>query len=278
MPNRIIREGILTSERVNSLNWEEEVFFRRLLSVVDDFGRCEAHAALLRASLFPLKLDQVREANVERLLAACERARLVRLYEVDSKRFLEVCNFRQQTRSSSKHPSPSDAPMRSTCAADARQLIANAHLGVSVSVVEGGVGRVPVGPPASVPEPSPASPGRKASAKLDTLAEALQLFATLGGSELDAAAFFDHYAANGWRQSNGNRIVDVRAAARSWIRRSGGGPSGGAAGLGGGGPRKNLGRGGGGAVGYDSEPRVSLPIAGLDEAMAEEPGVAEGAA
>ncbi len=39
MPNRIIREGILTSEAVNSLSWEAEVFFRRLLSVVDDFGR-----------------------------------------------------------------------------------------------------------------------------------------------------------------------------------------------------------------------------------------------
>ncbi len=48
MPNRILREGILTSERVNLLSWEAEVFYRRLMSVVDDYGRFHAHPALLR--------------------------------------------------------------------------------------------------------------------------------------------------------------------------------------------------------------------------------------
>ena len=36
MPNRILREGILTSERVNALSWEAEVFYRRLMSAVDE--------------------------------------------------------------------------------------------------------------------------------------------------------------------------------------------------------------------------------------------------
>ena len=36
MPTRILRDGILTSERVNLLDWEAEVFYRRLLSVGDD--------------------------------------------------------------------------------------------------------------------------------------------------------------------------------------------------------------------------------------------------
>ncbi len=145
MPNRIIREGILTSERINTLDWSEEVFFRRLLSVVDDYGRCEAHIALLRASLYPLKLDQVREANVERLLASCEKARLVRLYTVGSKSYLQVADFRQQTRSASKYPPPPDTQTPSTCAADAKQPLSSAHLGgdVVVSVVEG----VSVSPP-----------------------------------------------------------------------------------------------------------------------------------
>lgn len=118
MPNRIIREGIITSEAVNSLNWEVEVFYRRLLSVVDDFGRFDARPSVLRSALYPLKLDSMREDSVQRCLKSCEAARLVVLYSVEGKEYLEVTNFRQQVRSkNSKYPAP-DAHMRSTCTAD----------------------------------------------------------------------------------------------------------------------------------------------------------------
>lgn len=131
MPNRILREGILTSERVNALNWEAEVFYRRLMSVVDDFGRFSAHPSLLRAALYPLKLDTVRDANMERLLALVEQASLVRVYEVAGKRYLEMLDFRQQVRAKESkypHPPPDKSQMLSTCTADAQQMQANAHL------------------------------------------------------------------------------------------------------------------------------------------------------
>lgn len=110
MSDRIVRSGILKSEKVNSLSWEAEVFYRRLFSVVDDFGRYEANPSILRADLYPLKLESVRESNIERLLAAVEQAGLVRLYAVSGKRFLEVQNFGQRLRTmKSRYPSPTSA-------------------------------------------------------------------------------------------------------------------------------------------------------------------------
>ena len=41
MPNRIIREGHLDSERVDQLSEQAENFYSRLRLVVDDYGRFE---------------------------------------------------------------------------------------------------------------------------------------------------------------------------------------------------------------------------------------------
>lgn len=135
MPNRILREGILTSEGVNSLSWQEEVFYRRLMSVVDDFGRYYASPKLLRAACYPLHIDKVSDSDIGKWLTACVTAALVRVYPAsDGKRYLELEKFGQQVRAkASKFPSPADDSL-STCVADAKQMPANAHLDVSVSV------------------------------------------------------------------------------------------------------------------------------------------------
>lgn len=143
MPNRIIRESILSSEKVALLGWPEEVFYRRLQSVVDDYGRYEANPQLLRARCYPLQTDQVRAADISRWMAACQKSGLILCYEVDRKQYLEVLNFGQQQRSASKYPAPD-----SKC----YQALADAHLGVSVF---GGVSEGVCVPAASPPAPPP---------------------------------------------------------------------------------------------------------------------------
>lgn len=135
MPNRILREGIVTSERVNSLDWDAEVFYRRLMSVIDDFGRYTANAKLLLGTCYALKLDVVSLDDINRWLSECQKADLLRVYEVSGKPFLEVIDFKQQIRSKeSKYPSPdSGSPIE--CTAPAKQPKSNAHL-------DGGVGEV----------------------------------------------------------------------------------------------------------------------------------------
>jgi hypothetical protein len=155
MPNRIVREGILTSEAVNGLNWAEEVFYRRLLSVVDDFGRYYATPKLLRAACYPLHIDKVSDSDIGKWLSACETAALVRVYPAsDGKRYLEVQNFKQQQRAKeSKFPSP-DERLLSTCIAGAQQTLADAHLGVfGVGDVFGDEGGGSAEPPSDSPPP-----------------------------------------------------------------------------------------------------------------------------
>jgi hypothetical protein len=140
MPNRILREGIVTSERVNSLDWDAEVFYRRLLSVVDDFGRYTANAKLLLGTCYALKLDVVSLVDINRWLGECQEADLLRVYEVSGKPFLEVIDFKQQIRSKeSKYPAP-DSGVPIECIAPATQLKSNAHLDGGVGVGEDGDG------------------------------------------------------------------------------------------------------------------------------------------
>jgi len=106
MPTRMIRDGILTSERVNALSERAELFYRRLMSVVDDYGRFSANLTLLRASCYPLKLDGVKEDSIKKHLAEAVDAGLIVLYTVGSKQCLQLQDFGQRIQSKSKYPEP----------------------------------------------------------------------------------------------------------------------------------------------------------------------------
>jgi hypothetical protein len=130
MPNRILRDGILTSPLVAKLGWAEEVLYRRLMSLVDDYGRYFADASVLRGYAYPRQLNKVSDSDVGKWLHSCEVAGLVRVYSAqDGERYLEIVKFGQQIRATkSKFPQPT--ALENNC----NQLIANAHLDVSVSV------------------------------------------------------------------------------------------------------------------------------------------------
>ncbi len=108
MPNRYIRESAIESEAVNALSWQAEVFWRRLLNRADDFGRFTANTALLRASIFPMQLDRVTEADVQRMLAECEAAGLLFVYSSSCKRFIILNKWEKGRAKESKYPPPDD--------------------------------------------------------------------------------------------------------------------------------------------------------------------------
>lgn len=135
MPSRIIREGILTSERVDLLSESAELFYRRLMSRVDDFGRFEATPRLLISLLYPLRSHKMTEKQISGYLDECIKAELIVWYESGGKAYLQMADFKQQVRSKdSKYPTP-DAQQISNCEATAKQMKSNVHLDV-VGVVD----------------------------------------------------------------------------------------------------------------------------------------------
>lgn len=184
MPSRVIRAGINTSERVNLLEAQEEVFYRRLLLEVDDHGLLDARPLLLRSRLYPLRADRVREADISRWLAACQTAGLILLYESSGKPYLKALDTRWIARSSPKYPLPPDGLVNG-CA----QLQTSVHncdrltslvSRLSKSSIE--KSSEPDGVPANSLPPSLASPdvfpnfstvgGKRSAAKVWTLTDA----------------------------------------------------------------------------------------------------------
>lgn len=101
------------SDKIDIISIQAEVFFVRLIMKVDDFGCFYADPRLLKANLFPLKLEKIREADILRWTAECQKAELIVLYEHTSKRYLQIKDFRQRLdKAKSKYPLPDSAEVQ----------------------------------------------------------------------------------------------------------------------------------------------------------------------
>jgi hypothetical protein len=195
MPSRLLREGILSSDRVDQLDFPAEVFYRRLMSKVDDHGLYDARPSILRTSLYPLRVDRVREADISRWIAMCEKAGLIALYSAGGKPYLKMLDTRWEARSKAKYPEPDENGCKQV----------ETPVPVVVVVDEGVVGRArkrATPPPESF-----------------EVTEAMATWATEQG--LSAAQvipqterFLDHYRGKGQAQK------DWDATWRNWIRKA----------------------------------------------------------
>lgn len=108
MPNRILREGIISSPRINALSPGAELLYRRLMSVVDDFGRFHGSPVTIRGACWPTCPEKINHSEVAAWLEECCAGPkpLISRYKVDGATYLQVSDFRQQTRTKSKFPEP----------------------------------------------------------------------------------------------------------------------------------------------------------------------------
>ena len=111
MPNRLIKETIRTSKKINSLSDFEFRTWAYLVTYVDDYGRGSADPEILKGFVFPRR-KEVREQDIQKALAALERTGSILLYEVAGEPYFCFPNWSEHQRiqtKKSKYPAPSDS-------------------------------------------------------------------------------------------------------------------------------------------------------------------------
>ncbi len=212
MPDRILRAGILTSDRVDKLSWAGEVFYRRLMSIVDDYGRYDGRPVILRSQLYPLKDGKVSVADVVKWLDECSGAGLVSCYHAGGKPYITILDFRQRIRSESKFPDP---PPES--AGNCGQLPADVSNSPPISYTNAYT-NADAGKAAKPRQRSQSKPAF-VTPTLDEINLYLQVY--LAGKDFDiaeeAGKFWSWHQSRGWKLAGGVKVLDWKARVIAWF-------------------------------------------------------------
>lgn len=211
MPQRFLRPGITTSDAWNSVSWEAQSLFIRILTLVDDFGRYDARVPILHGQCFALRPD-IKPQRTEKLRSELHKANLIQVYTVEGKDYLQVLRWQERARcESSKFPDPQES------AADRSGPQPSAASLASTSS--------PVHPRSSPsPTPSGAKPGHideenenasSIKARPGSEVEVVEFALSLGLPESDGRYFWDKWQGGGFVNA-GRAMRDWRATIRSW--------------------------------------------------------------
>lgn len=135
MPNRIIKDSIHESEKINSLSDFNFRLWVYLLTYVDDYGRGDARPAIIKGNCFPLR-DRVTVKDIDAGLHALLDAGCISLYTVGGKSYLCLVGWEKHQRiqqKRSKYPGPDEADEPETCG----QMIAVCRDSRSSTVIHG---------------------------------------------------------------------------------------------------------------------------------------------
>jgi hypothetical protein len=92
------------SEKINAVSEGAEVLYLRLIAASDDCGRYSGESRWILAKLFTARMitGEVMAEKIEGRLVELENVGLIRRYEVDGKRYLELLNLFRMNRSDVK--------------------------------------------------------------------------------------------------------------------------------------------------------------------------------
>lgn len=124
MPNRMLKESILSSEKFNSLTWFEQSTYIRLILLADDYGRLDGRDVILKSYCYPLD-DKVTRSAISKAISHMVNVGLLQKYEVNNKPYLYFPNFGKYQRlrsKASKYPAPLNGAQNDSCQSRDRHM------------------------------------------------------------------------------------------------------------------------------------------------------------
>jgi len=200
MPNRMIKDSIHTSEKVNAMTDFQFRLWISLIAMVDDYGRGDARPAVIKGACFPLR-ERLTIKDISAALAGLAGIGCIVLYEVDGRPFLCFPNWeKHQTirNKRSKFPAPPD---------NLQAIDFNCNqLNANVPVIQ------------SNPIQIESNPNTNTNMRFAPPAlEEVEKYCRERGNNVSAQGFIDYYSSNGWKVGK-NAMKDWKAAVRTWER------------------------------------------------------------
>ena len=98
MPSRILRDGLISSERVAKLPDDVFRFYLSLFCVVDDYGCAEWAPLVLRGKLWPYRETPFSTVEINQFLDTVTHGEkpLVIHYQCKDKEYIQIQNFGQR--------------------------------------------------------------------------------------------------------------------------------------------------------------------------------------
>lgn len=138
MPNRIIRESLLDSDRYLGVDEGAQLLFTHLLLLADDFGCLSLAPAFIGRRCF---VNRPPDERLNSLIDQLAVADLIRIYEHRGARYAFIPRFRQRLkRETLKNPQPPDELLVDDFDAQEkfRRLNGHTYKGAAVGRVAGG--------------------------------------------------------------------------------------------------------------------------------------------
>lgn len=120
MPNRIIKDTIRTSKKINALTDFQFRLWVYLITYVDDYGRGSADPEIIKGFVFPRR-KKVNETDIKDALAALASTGCISLYDIDGESYFCFPSWGEHQRiqtKRSKFPEPPILPESHLFAAD----------------------------------------------------------------------------------------------------------------------------------------------------------------
>lgn len=204
MPNRILKESIRTSKKVNALSDFDFRVWSYLITYVDDYGRGSADPELLKGIVFPRRKG-ITESQIQKAIDNLANAGMVILYCVDGEPYLYFPNWsKHQTirAKKSRFPEPvTCVQMQADSSECSRNPIQSESVSESVSISE-----IPPRSPQGEKQPRFQPP---------TLEEVIE-YCRERGSSVDPKQFYEYFQAGNWTDSKGQKVKNWKQKLLTW--------------------------------------------------------------